>query len=183
MRRRNNRIRDVVAQMFREGFVVVDTETTGLSKTDEVIQVGLVNHENYAMFGDWMSPFRAKVSPDAAMIHGRRQKVVEGLPGLDFFWKHIKSCMEGKRVFAYNAPFDKRLLEQSAGPRDLEMPAVKGWHCAMSAAKQYLYKGKYLSLACACEELGVVYEPEKLHDAIEDCRYTVAMLKAIAEGK
>lgn len=48
-----------------DGWLIIDTETTGIAPTDEVIQIGVLAADGSTVFDSLVRPHRATVHPDA----------------------------------------------------------------------------------------------------------------------
>ena len=100
-------------------YVVIDTETTGLGKKDKVIEVALARVKDGHIvdrFVRLINPQGRKIHPRAAEVNGfsdesvshvrepaKHVKDLEGWAGLGLPW------------LAWNARFDKRLMQQTFG--------------------------------------------------------------------
>lgn len=174
-----DQVTKLMGRFFNEGFLIVDVETTGVSSRDEVIELGILHSSGEIAYERRFAPVSAKISPKAKAVHGIDIADLIGLEPMQRAWPEIAMMMRGRRVFAFNSPFDMRMIRQSCGGN----PApICHWHCAMKAAAQYLGYQKKVKLSVACEALGVAYR-EDAHNALADCWMTLNVLAAISVGK
>lgn len=96
-------------------WLVVDTETTGLSKADRVIEVGVVFGEGAEATGDWsclVNPGCSVEGNRAAQVHGITDAELADAPSFAQVAEQVADLLflPGRQVWAYNAPFDHRML-------------------------------------------------------------------------
>ena len=128
-------------------FCVLDTETTGVSLRDCAVQVavGYFSADGSVLdFYDalWRLPFGIHVSPGSERVHGISESRIAA-EGLDARTELIllqcrlaRMVERGKRVVAFNAAFDCRMLEQTARAHvvsEWDFP-LTNFFCLMRAA-------------------------------------------------
>jgi DNA polymerase III subunit epsilon len=101
------------AMLEREDWVILDTETTGLSGDAEAIQLGLIDHKGDSLISTLMSP-KVSVSEGARAVHGIQDSMLIDAPSFAAIRDSIQEKIEDKTVLIYNAPFDCRILKQCA---------------------------------------------------------------------
>ena len=169
----------------RRDVVIVDTETTGFGATDQVIQVAVINTRGKVLMNDLVR-VTDKIPKRATKIHGwTRWKLRRhgARQWVKVYPKLKRRLHRATVVLAWNAPFDKRLIAQTCNRNDLPSPRCK-WQCCMRMYKQ-LRRGRRYGLKDAAQLEGV--RVGKRHDALADCRTTLAVMQAVAnsgdEGK
>lgn len=124
--------------------VVLDTETTGMSVHDEVIQLGFIvfnktGREIWAYDRIWKTGRRS--NPFARRVHGISDAVVAAskhTPSeeLEHFAGILKQVQEaGGVLVAHNMKFDGRLLSQTAKKAGVKLKSGVKTFCTMHAAK------------------------------------------------
>lgn len=108
---RNNAISNA-KRWLAEKPVYIDTETTGLEKTDEVIEISIVDHDGSQLFTSLIKPSRP-IPIEAQKIHGITNEMVTTAQSWPILWPTIRNYLYGRTIAAYNAPFDLRMMEQS----------------------------------------------------------------------
>lgn len=123
-----------------ERWLIVDTETTGLSARDQVIEIAMAAPVCRA--GRWclepvlVQRMRPSVpsDPGASMIHGIYSHHLEQAPTFLELAERIRSVMHGRHLLAWNAPFDRAVLHRtSVGWHTAPVAADEDWYCAMRA--------------------------------------------------
>ncbi len=103
------------AQLMTENdWAVLDTETTGLSDIDEIIDIAILDGiSGRVLVNQLIRPFH-KISPDATKVHGITAEHLVGAPSFAQAWPEIfRALAPYRRVVTYNADFDARMLRQS----------------------------------------------------------------------
>jgi DNA polymerase-3 subunit epsilon len=93
-------------------------------------------------------------------------------PVWDTVWNNLQPLIIGRTLIAYNAPFDRRMIELMNARYCLAQPLLR-WRCAMRFVKERTGLRHSLSLFEACSQYGI--EPGT-HRASSDARATAALL-------
>jgi DNA polymerase-3 subunit epsilon len=174
-------------------FVVVDTETTGLSavRGDRVVEIGAVRYENGKPVAELeaivnpMRPIPEKVSG----IHGIYDADVVNAPNFAGILPQIQSLLEGALMVAHNAPFDANFLGTEYAIA--HMPALfidekcrhsatlhNPWLCTLTLARKHFHFGQN-HLANVAHLLGV--RSRLAHRALSDVYTTADVLLRMAK--
>jgi len=150
--------------------VILDTETTGLLKHPhaEVIELAIVTLRGRVVYEGRFKP-RRKIPKRTTAIHGITDDHVKNKPSFAESFPEILKALNGRIVVAFNAAFDRGIVERTCSKFRLPPPDCR-WECAMLAFRAYMESGRYLRL------------PGGTHKALEDCRATVKLIKQIAKG-
>jgi DNA polymerase III subunit epsilon len=168
-----------------DNFYVLDTETTGLKQTDEIVQVGIVDKQGKTIFNSLVKPTKP-VPRDAMAIHGISNEMLVNAPPFSELYVKLSSILAGQPLIAYNMEFDWRMLAQTNALYKLPNFFTGARHCAMLEYARY--KGqfdlqrrtyRYYSLSQACKQQRIVVE--NAHDALGDVRLTLALMRKMAE--
>jgi predicted helicase len=172
---------DYSQHWLNDDTVILDTETTGLADTDQIIEIAVVSGTGDVLLNTRVKPTVA-INPHAQNVHGISISDLKA----EQSWReiHDKFCklIAGKRVVAFNADFDIRMIQQTAAAHGLSVDLPKT-NCAMAlAAHQYGSSNKYgsISLANAVAEAGISFQGDA-HSALGDTLTTLALIKKIAE--
>ena len=174
--------------MLAGGFVVFDTETTGFDADDEIIQIGIIDHTGATVFESLIKPARPITN---SQYHGITDETVKDAPDFAAVYPAIHAALEHKRVIAYNADYDWRMLRQEWERHGLA-PIGAVSHCAMLQYAAFNgdwndYHGNYrwVKLREALAAFGLKHEDfgDAEHDAVTDARATLALVKKMAEWR
>lgn len=164
-------------RLLSEKFIIVDTETTGFGKTDQVIQISAINPSGIIMLDAIIRP-SVPIGEESIKVHGIDNHIVENAVTFPDIYPAIASVIQNHTHFvAYNAEFDIRLINQTAVAHSLPPIPVKSIICIMRMYAEYY----------GCwNEKRKSYVWQKLeggdHSSAGDCRATLNLLRQIAEG-
>lgn len=116
-----NEIKSKCRSLIRHGFVAIDTETTGLSAVDEIIQIGIVDHNCNVLCNTKINP-EIPINPKASRVHGMYREDVADAPRFPEIYGDIVKAVDKRVVVIYNAEFDKAKLKYMRTKYDL--PAI-----------------------------------------------------------
>ena len=172
--------------------VVLDTETTGLVDSSEVIEIGVIDHDGSVLLDTLVQP-TIPVLAHAAAVHGIGEAEVAAAATFPWILLQLAPVLAGRRVLAYGMVFDLRMLYQSARASDC-LPEWLSVRIEMADAgcvmelfaefhgewkehfKSYTWKKLTDAAAlCGVEEVG------RPHRAITDARLTLGVLRFMAE--
>ncbi len=150
--------------------VIVDTETTGLLdyKKAEVIELAVLTMKGRVLYSSRFRP-RYKIPKRVIEIHGITNEDVADIRTFDEEYSNIIEKLHGKTVIAYNAKFDRGIIERTCSLYKKEHPECR-WQCAMHIYRVFQESGKWLPL------------PESKHNAIDDCKAVLKIIKRMAKG-
>lgn len=107
----------------------LDTETTGIDYSAEIIEVSVVDADGQTVFDSLVRPV-GPIPSAARRVHGISEDHVRDAPGWSAVHAELCRILEGRVVVVYNAAFDRRLITQCAQRHGLRPPPVD-WQCAM----------------------------------------------------
>lgn len=92
--------------------VYIDTETTGLSRTDEIIEFSIVEYDGTELYSKLVKPSQS-IPTESTKINSITNDMVESAQAWPIQWPHIRPILFGRLIAAYNIEFDSRMMEQS----------------------------------------------------------------------
>lgn len=176
-RRRTLALDRLVELSGMNDWLVLDTETTGLSAEAEVISLAVVTSVGEVLFNELVRPSQP-IHPRASMVNGITDEMAAGAAAFTEVYPRLAKVLAGRLVLAYNAEFDRRMLRQTCERYDLPVLEVAEWECVMelyAAARNW--RGKLSSLHDACVSEGITFE--RLHEACADAQATRLLLRAV----
>lgn len=171
-------------RMVNSGFVILDTETTGLDPDDEIVQVCVIDHSGEVLLDALVKPTKA-IQPGATNVHGIRSADLADAPPFVEVYPALEAAIKDRIVIAYNEDFDRRLLAQTVRRYGQRAIRVLRWECAMKQYAQYLgrwdtrrrsFSWVRLTMACGIEKIPV----DAAHSAIGDCFLTLSLIQKMA---
>ena len=171
-------------QYFNQDLVFLDTETTGLDNTDQIIEIAIVEGT-----GDVLVDLRLKPSVSiherAEAVHGISLSDLADCPSWPDVEDTIKSALIGRKVVIYNADFDTRMMKQTANAFGCDTAWIDQLvtDCSMvGAVRRYGATNLYgtISLANAVSRSGCGWHGKE-HSALGDALTTLALVRKIAD--
>jgi DNA polymerase-3 subunit epsilon len=159
------------------GWVVLDTETTGLGLTDEVIQVAVVAPGGSVLLDSLVRPAkRTEIPASASAIHHITIDQLKTAPTFERVAPKLSEIVHGKRIVAYNAEYDRRLLMQTALMSGGRAPHEQ-WECAMLAYSRFVGEWDFRKNDYRFQRL-----PAGDHSAAGDCLATLKLIELMARA-
>ena len=151
--------------------IYLDTETTGLDGSAEIIQIGIVADDGRVLF-DSLVQCQGDIPEQASAVHGITKDDLLNAPT----WPQIhetvcKLLLSAEKLKIYNASFDLRMLRQTAARYDLQLPDLQGF-CVMKAYGNLFFDGDWIKLTEACHYEKIDISTLPAHNAVGDCQMT-----------
>lgn len=145
---------------------IMDTETTGVRGKDQIVDIAIVSMTGERLFNSLILPTGSwEMHPGAQEVHGITSSDLVDSPSISDVYEDIYQAIAGKKIIAYNAAFDKRMLNSSCLSAGVPLlVADENWFCLMQAYRRF----RQLSHAPA---LGGG------HRALSDCEAALALVK------
>ncbi len=102
----------IARQIIEQRPVYIDTETTGIGKEDEIVEISIIDFDGKLLSNSLIKPTKP-IPADAQNVHHISNKEVASAPAWPIAWPRIRSFLYGRSIVAYNAPFDYRMMQQS----------------------------------------------------------------------
>jgi DNA polymerase-3 subunit epsilon len=163
--------------LARTDVVILDTETTGLHGSAEIVQIAIIDLTGAVLLDTLVKPLRP-IPMDATHIHGITDVMVDSAPTFDVLAPQLRELLSGLTCVVYNASFDERMLEQSARARELtyEVPIFAAdYTCAMEMWSQYVGAWSSYHQSYTWQKL-----PGGDHSALGDACACLAVLRQMA---
>ncbi len=87
-------------------------------------------------------------------IHGIHPHQVEDQPNFEELWPQIQRFFEDTTMLAHNAPFDRSVLEGTAGYYALALPRLE-WLCTVQLSRKRWPQLERHKLNIVCDHLGI----------------------------
>lgn len=198
-RERSKIIIDKYQELTKDGFFVLDTETTDLQ--GEVVSFSLIDEKNNILINELCKPTLQKISKKAESIHNISNEMIKNSRNIisiyEDFLKIINSEEnKNKPIFIYNEEFDISTIyrslnvakykykdNDSKGNNDFDNFELRS-HCVMKDFAKFYgeyneYRGgyKWQKLEFAANYFGVETANLELHNSAVDCYLTLEVIK------
>jgi len=165
--------------LARRDFVILDSETTGLSSPVDFVEIAVVSPQGELLFESLLKP-SCRIEPAARAIHGHSAKSLSEAPCFFEVYADLLEVLHRRRVIVFNAPYDRRVWDEAVrhlGARGALAGVLPGWECAMR---------RYARFVGERSKRGGGYRPQKLpggdHTALGDALATLRLIERMAQG-
>lgn len=170
---------DQFPKLELENFVIIDTETTGTCKDDEVVELAVVDMNGKTLYQSLFEPFQ-EMSFWATKVNHITDSMLTGQPGFKTEWPKIVKAVNGRRVLCHNTPFDKNMICKTlalhGGNREEAEKMFEGSYDSVRIARKHIRASSHSLQNCAYY-VGIT--GTELHRADDDCRMTLEFLSRL----
>ena len=92
--------------------VYLDTETTGLERSDEIVEIALIDFDGSVLLETLVRP-KISIPFGATRVHHITDDMVAGAPTWPEVWPQIGALLSGRLTAIYNEEFDIKLMKQT----------------------------------------------------------------------
>lgn len=168
----------IAGLLEREDVLILDTETTGAGKGAEVIEVSVINTAGDVLLDTLVNPRVPKMNPFAQRVHGISLAELQNAPTWPEVLPELSRLADRCTVLAWNAPFDRGMLEQTSGAWGLPHPRWL-FVCAMRLyAKSRGIKIRGLHKCVVDEQLEPLLKAHQSHRALGDIIFVLEVLRS-----
>lgn len=180
------------------GFVVWDTETTGLADDAKIVSIGIVDAAGRVLVDSLVNP-GVPIPAESTAIHGVTDAMVQGAPTFAEIVPRIRRALINRRWVIYNASYDTARLRYECQRAGVLYPTpaqymkiaepysacLDGVECAMEQYaihhgdfNEYHGNYKWQKQADAAAQMGV--RVTDAHNALADAMTTLELVRAMA---
>jgi DNA polymerase-3 subunit epsilon len=135
--------------------VFLDTETTGLQNTAEIVEISILDHTGQVLFESLVRP-RRSIPLDAVRLHGITDELVREAPTWLQVWPQVEAVLQDRQVGTYNAEFDLRMLQQSHRANGMPWrPLASRFFCIMKMYAEFSGAYRWPRLEEAGRQCGI----------------------------
>ena len=173
----------------RRDVLILDTETTGLDGTAELVELAIIDTTGRVLLDELVKP-TVSVPLDASRIHGITDSVLRKAGAKTWPMHHEtvgKIVLAANMLLVYNLKYDERIIRQTCGKYDLRNPlgSIRSECVMLKYAEHRGIPGRYGdyrwhklvdAYSHECEST-----PQK-HRALSDCQMVLDVMQAVATG-
>lgn len=179
---------EVAKHLIATGALFLDTETTGLGTSDQIVDIAVVDTAGRIVLDSLIKP-TVPIPIAATMIHGITAAQTASAPSFVDILPVLRKAVDSHTVVMYNAEYDVRMMDQSA----LAHNGALGLRCEACCAMELYaeYRGdwdynhrsyRWYKLEVAARQCGIHYQGG-LHRALVDAEVTRQIVMFIAASR
>lgn len=168
--------RSKARSLVKNGFLVLDTETTGIKQDSEIVEIAVLDQYGGIVFHSLIKPTK-RIPKDVIKIHGITNEMVQDAPSFSDIATQLYEILSNKNLVAHNSYFDSKRLNYEFLKCELNLKAT--WECTMlmSTPKGY----KWNKLGEAMQQLKIDFEGVS-HRALYDAECCRQILISLSEA-
>lgn len=177
--------KEMAKELLNGEYVFLDTETTGTSAFDEIVNLGISDENASSLYNEFFKP-PLLIKKDASEVSGITNDMVENKPLFKNEWNKIYTILENKKFVAYNADFDARMIQQTAQNHQISQietdKSIDGYVDAMEIVSMFLglKPNRYYSIKLEYIANALGYSKKQTHIAFDDVEMMVYVIQQIA---
>lgn len=177
--------KEMAKELLNGEYVFLDTETTGTSAFDEIVNLGISDETATPLYNEFFKP-SLLIKKDASEVSGITNNMVENKPLFKNEWNKIYAILECKKFVAYNADFDARMIQQTAQNHQISQneadKSIEGYVDAMKIVSMFLglKPNRYYSIKLEYIAKALGYSKKQTHIAFDDVEMMVYVIQQIA---
>ena len=165
----------------RQDVLILDTETTGLGKGAEVVEIAIVDTTGATRLNTVVMPV-GRINSEASDIHGLTRKKLRELKARHWseIHDHVCELLDGAAIVTgWKVSFDIRILQQTTRKHDLVIPMTDTFD--MLDFYRRTRRRRYNGLSDAMRDEKLAWEGPS-HRAESDCRAVLAIMQSLAKS-
>lgn len=169
-----------------DNYIVLDTETTGLSSDyDEILQLSIIDNNGNTLYNQYFKPQHCSEWEQAQAINGISPEMVKNCPTIDTELLKIQAIFASvRKIVGYNIFFDLDFL--LAGGVDIAedteiVDVMRDFAEIYGEWNDYYADYKWQKLTTCANYYGYDWGDDTAHDSLSDCRATLFCYKAMKQ--
>jgi DNA polymerase-3 subunit epsilon len=168
-------------------FCILDTETTGLGNTAEIVQIAILDPSGNTLLDSLVKP-TCPIESGAIAIHGINDATVKDAPNFSELLVPILQAIGNRDLIIYNCEYDLRLIRQSLRPYGIQLafPTSDRRQCRvfLNGGSIHCAMLQYSAWCGEWNDYHGNYRWQRLpggdHSALGDCKATLSVMRRMA---
>lgn len=158
-------------------FVVLDVETTGISSSDSIVEIGMLKFENHRLIDSYSQLVDPgfHIPSRATKIHGITDKMVFGKPSFASIFPSVRAFVGDFPIVGHNVSFDIRMIVCSGGEDISETRTIFD---TLSISRRHISCDNH-KLSTLCAYFGIAQDSS--HRSVADCEATARLFHCLYE--
>lgn len=122
-------------------YVVLDTETTGLGSTAEIVEISILDGRTNNILLDTLVKPSVPIPADASNIHGIFDADVANSPTWEDIYPLVRKCVKDQLLVIYNVGYDTRIMDYACtqiSQPNMDEYGSTGYYCAMQEYSDFI---------------------------------------------
>lgn len=179
---RQERAKEIAEKLLSGEYVFLDTETTGVTNNDEVINMAFINKDEVMEYNELYRPM-IRVSPEALAVSGITDEQLATQKTFREKWSDFVRILNGRKLAIFNENFDERMIrvtcEKHGIPKSEVDEIFRDAVCTMLLYSDFSDLKVWIKMEEACHAAGINIEQDHLADG--DVLMMVKLVKYMAE--
>lgn len=167
----------------RNRVYLLDTETTGLSDDDEVLEIAIINANGETILNTLVKPEHKTEWAEAQVIHGITPEMVADAPTLQQLKPLLQAILHNndRALMIYNSDYDLRMLRQAINQSRPATCIMKTYADYRGIPGKHAGGSKWHKLTEAAAFVGHQWQGNA-HRALADCHATLSVYNHLLEN-
>ncbi len=109
---RKSHVMQLARDVITQNPVFLDTETTGLNNTDQIVEIAIIDQDGTALISSLVRP-TVPIPQVVTAIHGITYTMVKTALPWPLVWNEVRPILADRLVCGYNIDFDIQMMRQS----------------------------------------------------------------------
>lgn len=161
-----------------DSYIVLDTETTGLSSNyDEILQLSIIDNDGNTLYNQYFKPQHCSEWKQAQAVNGISPEMVKDCPSITAELPKIQAIFSSVgKIVGYNTQYDLSFL-QATGVNIAEdteiIDVMRDFAEIYGEWNDYYGEYKWQKLTTCADYYGYDWGSDTAHDSLSDCRATL----------
>jgi DNA polymerase III epsilon subunit-like protein len=185
----------IIHKWLKSDYVIIDTETTGLTENAEIIEIAIINMRGEVLLDTLVKPTQP-IPPEVTEINHITNEMVANAPAWRDIFPEVLAIISMHKWLAWNSDFDARMLDQTCRctgiytnkktyfaalvtsrihTSHIDAKAVYDQWYGEFDEKRKAFKRQSLTTAAARHGVSM----EGAHRALADCKMVLAVLQKV----
>lgn len=161
-------------------YIILDVETTGLGKSDRIIQIALLQSDGVPVVNALLNPEMHIPEDIAAKCHHISDDMVKGKPKFSMIAGKFVKLVRDRTIIGWNITFDIRMIQQELDRTAQLYPSFDNEDAMRRWAQFNDMPKKFCSLQNAVSSVTGDAGYQQAHRAMSDCRDTLEIIRHMA---
>lgn len=164
--------------------VILDTETTGLSHGDKIVELSVIDLHGNTLYNQLFNPLMP-MPDNASRINGITDDMLKDMPTFESEIPAINKVLAGKTLIGWNVSFDEKMLSFEYSYASQNKTWKNMWDAMVAFARSNNMKSNYGRYSCKLIKAKTMLNlgDSQEHRSLADCIDTLTVMDAFIGGE